>query len=153
MSADPLTLLLIASSGLQAVGNIQQANAESSAAQFNAQVADQNENLALSQAKERQDRLRRSFAREQGALRAGFGKAGVSLEGSPLEVLENSAREAALEIETAGFEGLLQARGFRNESTLERSRAKNAKTRGVIGAGTALLSGATNIKANKSLRP
>lgn len=75
-------------------------------------------------------------------MRAAYGASGVSLEGSPLDVLENSAAEAELDALTIRYKGKVGAMGSESEAATQRARASNAKTEGYYNAGTALLGGA-----------
>lgn len=141
---DPLTLA-IAGTAFQAVGAIRQASAESNAAKFNAQVAENNARIARQNAVENAARQRRENQRRLGAIRAGFGASGISLEGTPLDVLEDSAAEAELDALTIEHQGALEAAGFSSSAALSRTRARSAKQAGFVKAGTALLTGGTEI--------
>ena len=116
-----MTTLTIASTAMQAVGQIQQGYAASSAAQANANLAEMQGretniaaqyNVAVARANAEAikasseiDIARQVIAKGKlrGAQVAGYGKAGVKLEGSPLNVLIDSAAQAELDIAITKF--------------------------------------------------
>lgn len=152
MAALPL-ILTVASTAFSVYGAIQSANAEASAAKYNAKVADQNANIARQQAAADEDRQRRIAAKTMGGIRANYGASGVTLEGSPLDVIEESAANAKLDELNIRYNGELQAMGFQNTANLDRSRAANAKTSGYLTAGSALLvGGSKSYNAYKSYK-
>jgi len=111
-----LTTLAIAGMGMQAVGQIQQGYAASAQAKANANLAEMqgketniaNEyNAAVARANAEAIKASSEIdiqkqLKAKGALRgaqvAGYAKAGVRLEGSPLEVMIDSAAQAELDI-------------------------------------------------------
>ena len=136
----PEAFLLSAAVG--ALGAIQQARSSAAASEFNAQVADNNAITAEQNAAADERQQRRTASREAASSRARIGAAGVSLEGSPLDVLEDQALEAELDALNLRYGGKLQASNYRSQAQLDRSRARSAKTQGFISAGTSLLNGA-----------
>jgi len=123
--SDPVTAGLVIGGALQAVGTLQQGLAASSAADFNAKASerDAKAKVALSD---------REARRTQGAARAAIGASGVSLEGSPLDVLTDNELEAALN----RFH-ILQA--GRTQASLDRAEAANERTGAFLSAGATLL--------------
>lgn len=137
-------VLLAASAAISAVGSIRQAQATAAAANYNAQVADRNATVARQQAAADEVRQRSVNSRRLGSIRAAYGASGVTMEGTPLEVLEDSAAQAELDALTIRYKGELAAIGANDEATLQRSRAKNARAEGNISAaGTLLRAGAS----------
>jgi hypothetical protein len=120
-----------------------QAKASSNASKFNARVADNNAVIAEQNAAADESRQRRAADRQLAQTRALVGAAGVTLEGSPLEVLEDQAMEAELDALNIRYGGALQASNYRSQSQLGRSAARSAMTQGYISAGSSLLKGAT----------
>lgn len=124
---DPATLAIVgtaisAVSAIgSAVGSIQQSNAQSNAAQYNADVAERNATIAQQQAKADADAQRRHALVKIGAARAMYGASGVALEGSPLDVLQNSAINAELDNQTILYKGKLRALGYTDSATLDRA--------------------------------
>lgn len=144
--ADPVTIgLMVVGTLVSAVGAIQQGQAAAAAARTNAEIADRNAKVARATAaqdaetKDRENRLR------LGAIIANYGASGVSMAGTPLDVLGDSARQAEFEKQTILYKGDLRAMGFEDSASLDRANAKAAKRAGYFKAGSALLSGAGNI--------
>lgn len=131
----------IAGAVVQAVGAIRSAQSASAAADYNAQIAERNAALARDQAASDEQRQRIQARKQLGAMRAGYGASGVTLDGSPLDVLENSAAEAELDALTIRYKGEVSALGYRTESAQQRARSANATTEGYYNAGSALLQG------------
>lgn len=136
---------------VSAVGMISQAQSAKSAANYNAAVAERNATVSRQQAAANEAAQRRENYRAMGRIRAGYGAAGVTPEGSPLDILESSAAEAELDALNTRYKGELTAIGYQDEATLQRSRASSAMTAGVLNAGSALLSGAGKSYAGTSL--
>lgn len=103
------------------------ADAEEDAAQFRIRQI-----LQASTAE--QARLRRQARRTISSQSVAFAKAGVTLEGSPLELLSQNAAELEADAVNVG-------RAARTNVALERARAANARAAGDFGVGTSLLTG------------
>ncbi|MCG8548241.1 MAG: hypothetical protein MJE12_28920, partial [Alphaproteobacteria bacterium] len=101
-----------ASTALGAAQTISQASSEAKLANFNARVAEQNAQAARRQAAADESRQRRQFARSLAKRRTGFSAAGVSLDGSPLDLLEDIATENEIDLLGIRQRGLAQAREF-----------------------------------------
>ena len=131
------TILGIGGIGLQLAGGfqgaraaIEQANAERSAAEFNAQLAE-------NEGREEASRLRKGARRELSRQHVRFlAKSGVTESGSVLEVRASNAAE--FEREASNVE--LSAR---NTARLNRSRGAVARRRGKRQARASVLQGAT----------
>lgn len=133
--------LMAAGTGLSAVGSLYSGQAEANASKFNAAVADRNAGLARQRGVFEQGQLKRSASQILGAMRANIGASGVRLEGSPLDVLDNSTAQAQMDQVMVKYNSELQAMGFEQEAAANRTRAKTAKTMGRIGAASSLLMG------------
>lgn len=150
---DPVTALTIASTAISAVGAISSAQAQSNAAKYNAQVAKNNAQIARDQAASESDRQRRLATKKLGEMRANYAASGVTMEGTPLDVMEESAAQAKLDELTIRYNGELQAMGFENTANLDRYRASQAMTSGYLSAGSALLTGGTKLYDMKIKTP
>jgi hypothetical protein len=106
-----------------------ESDAVASAAEYNAAIV-------IQEGAQEAARRRRLARRELSSQRVAFAKAGVRLEGSPLELLAQNAAE--LELDAVNVEI-----AARNTANLERTRAKNIKDISRTSQGAALLSGAT----------
>jgi hypothetical protein len=138
---DPVTtaVLLGASGGLQAVGAISEGNAKKAAADYNARMALNNAAQTRVQAAEEERRSRIMARKQIGSMRAGYAKSGVTMEGSPLDVLEESASTAELDALTIRHGGEVKAQAFENEARLESWKGKQARTQGYLTAASSLL--------------
>lgn len=141
--AQAAPFLLAASVGMQAIGMIQQGQAQANAARYNAAIADRNAQIATDQANQDAQQQQRVARQRIGAIRAGYGASGVDVAGSPLDVLADSASQAELDRQTILYKGKLRALGYSDSATLDRYSAGVAETAGYMGAGSAILTGAT----------
>ena len=150
-----LAIAVIASAALGAYSAYAQGQAQSKMAAYNALIARQNAELARKQmaiAKTEKEiieaRHRREAEKTLAAQRAGWAKAGVSMEGTPLIVAAESMSEAELDALAIRYAStveqsqiLAQAAGYEQQAQLERMRGRAARTAGYLGVGTSLLGG------------
>lgn len=139
--AAALPFLQIAGTVMSVVGALQQGQAQSDAMNFNAQMAGQNATVARQQAAADEARQRRENLLRAGNLRAGYGASGVTLDGSPLDVLEMAATTGELDAQNIRYKGSLRAIGYENSAALDTAGASNALTSSYYKAGAELLSG------------
>jgi hypothetical protein len=154
--------LLAIGTGLQVMGAIQQASAESAAAKRQAQIdernrilADQDRQLAIRTSQIAAEDQNRENRRRLADMRAQMGSSGLELAGSPLDLLTDTSIEMALDTRRTEFEGRVRGRegaiemqNYADSAAANRTRAKTAKTAGYTSAGAALLTGGA--KAYKS---
>ena len=130
---------------VSAVGAIRQGQAAGAAAEYNAQINQQNAVIAQQDAAARAGQQERENYLRLGAIRASQGKSGgVAGAGSVLDVLADTAAQGELEVQNILYQGDLRARGFENTATLDEYNADNSRTSGYLKAGTELLSGAAD---------
>lgn len=153
-----------------AAGAEEQAAATAASGRFNAQMLDyraelydlqsnilkRNRAMALMQAGEAARDKGKVLAATMGSVRAAYGANGLSIEGSPLDVLEATAREGQLDISKELYKGDVAATALtdqanmatveaglsRNQANMARYGADMAIEAGNIGALASLLSGA-----------
>lgn len=136
-------IMMMAGAAISAAGAIQQANAEKSAASYNATLKERDAQIATAQATQEAQQVRWASARAQGALMAGYGASGVTTdEGSPLDVLANSASQAKLDEETVLYRAKLKSTGYLSDAALSRFAGKTAEQQGPLKAASYLLGGA-----------
>lgn len=142
MAAAPIIIGLIGA-GVQAVSMIKQGQDASNAAAFNADRAQKNAVISRQQAGE-DARSFRIFARKQlGDIRSAYGASGVTMEGSPQDVIENGAANAELDALKIIHGGEIKAQGFQSDATLDSAMARSSGQSGYLSAaGTLLSSGA-----------
>lgn len=115
---------------LGAMGTLAQGKAAEQEAKFNAQMAEV-------EGRQREASVRRRGRRQMGSIRAAIGKSGVTSEGSPMEVLAESAAAIEMDAVNARLNAQMTA------DTL-RARGKAARKASKIGAAAQLLQGAAS---------
>lgn len=101
-------------------------------AEYNARIQRENAKIARQQAAAEAERIQMMSRKVQGAARAAYGASGVALEGSPMEVLRDSAIEAELDVLTAKYQGELSARNALHAAALERWNASTYRWRAQV---------------------
>jgi len=151
-------ILMAASAAMAAYGSIQQGKAESanaksqaSAQRYNAEVQTQNANLQGAMASARELQVRRQTRQRLGNIEAGMAEGG-GFGGTNAGVLRQDAVNGEMDALDTRYSGILGARNSSLQaqedifqSKVSDVNAKNAKTAGYWGAGTALLKGASSI--------
>lgn len=125
---------------LSAYGQMQQGYAAKQAGEYNAQMAEMNAELTLKQAAEEETKFRSMFKRQLGDMRASVGASGVQLEGSPLEVMQDSIAQAELDATAIKTQGQRRAWALRSEAALQRYQGAAAQQGAMFGAAGSLLS-------------
>lgn len=131
-----------ASAVVGTVGAISTGISQNQAAKYNAQVAQNNADAATQAANFETEAERRRQMRLFGAQRAAYGKAGVTMEGTPLDVVGDTAAEGELDALAILYQGQLGYNRGQSEASLQRYAGRSALTSGYIGAGSSILKGA-----------
>jgi hypothetical protein len=142
---EALIALVATSTVLSAAGMVQSASAQASAKKAQAAQAERAALISRQQAAAEEEKQRRLSRRAQGSAVANVGASGITLEGSPLDVLEDSAMEEELDALTIRYNGEIGAMTYESEAAMARSGAAAARTAGYYGAASSLLSGAAKI--------
>lgn len=145
-----MAVMTIVSLAFSAMSAISQGRQQKNAADYNAAVANNNAIAARQQAAANAQAQARESRRRIGTARAGYGASGVALEGSPLDIIEQSAMEAELDRQNILYAGDLKAQGYESTATLERSKGKNAMSSAYFKAGSSLLSSASSYGMNRT---
>ena len=146
--ADPVTWLAIgtmtalAGTAMSAVGQIQQGKEQQKWSEYNAAVAERDAKAAKAAAGHEASQKRKETERLLGRQRALYGKSGVTMEGSPLELMSETAAEGELDALMIERTGAVGAQRYGEEATLSRMKGASASRAGYWGAGTTLLTGA-----------
>ena len=143
---------LIAAAAMAAASTAVTATSQASAARRNAKVAEQNAVAARRQAEADAARQKRAVERQLAKRRTAFAAGGVTLEGSPLDLLEDLAMEGELDVLGIRQRGLAEARRFTIAAQDSRAEARTATTLGVLGVGRQLASGGASV-AGKLKKP
>lgn len=134
----------VASAVVSAGGAALQARAALKQAEFQSTVQRQQAERERQIAAAQEEDFRRRQSRLMAARRAAGGASGVQTgTGSPLLASEDFAAETELQALRIRAGGETQATRLEQQAALTRSRGRSARTAGLIGAGTSLLSGAT----------
>lgn len=134
----------VAGAGVAAYSAAQQGNAAAAADARNEQLANQQALIAQQQAEQDAQAQQRASRQRIGAASAAYGAAGVTSDGSPLDVLATSASQAELDRQTILYKGNLRALGYQDQSQLDSAAAGQAKIGGEEKAGSAILTGASS---------
>lgn len=134
-----LTGISLAGGILQSIGEFQEGEARAQAQEFNASIA-RNE-IKIGQAardleRKRERRKLENFLSTQQAL---FAKSGVKLEGSPIDVLEETATQGELDILIADINESINQSRLQSEIEQRGIAAGAARRTGRIRAGKTLL--------------
>ena len=145
MAALPV-ILMAASTAMAVAGDVKQGQAASQAAGYNAQLATQNAGIAAAQGEAAAQAQSRDSQRKIGAAMAAYGASGVQMsDGSPADVLADSARSAALDNLTTRYNYQLKALGYQDQASLESAQSSNASAAGYLSAVGAAGSGASKL--------
>lgn len=131
----------IIGAGVSAYGAIQQGKAANNAAKYNAQVLENNAQMARDRAALEEIRARQVGKLSLSKARAAIGASGVTAEGSPLDALSFSAQNAEQDALLVRHAGEVEATNYTNDAALQRYQGKQAKKASYLSAGSELLSG------------
>lgn len=136
-----MSVLSILSTVFSAVGSLMQADSKADASEYNAKIAQQNAAMATQQAEADAAEQKRDTVRKLGAMRAGYGASGVAFEGSPLDILAQSASDAEMDRLNIIYKGKVRAAGYDANAELYESNAENERNAGLVGAGRSVVLG------------
>jgi hypothetical protein len=119
------------------IGTLKQANADARAAEFeaksadeSARVADRNAAFAIAAAADEEDRSRWESKQILGSIRAAYGASGVTMDGTPGEVLDMNAAIAESNALGIRHQGVMKAFQYREEAKGYRSIRDELKKQG-----------------------
>lgn len=132
---DPISAgLALFSFGLNAFGSYKQGQANQQAADYNANINMYNAALARQQGQIAADAQARDAKRIMGSMVANYGASGVQVDqGSPVDVLADSARMAALDNLTIRYNAEMQAQSYEQQAQLAKMGGQAASTAGTLG--------------------
>lgn len=150
----------IASTAFQVIGAISDANSRSDAYEsqaewnrYNATISRQNADAARQQSAAQQGQQNRRARQLMGEQRAAAAQSGTGLTGSNLDLLDQSATLAELDMLNIAYEGEMRARGHLinaqgedYSASANKGNARNARRAGLFNAGRSLLSGAASYR-------
>lgn len=135
-----IPFIMVAGAALSAYGAVQSAQAQKTAAQYNAALNERNATIAHQQAEADAQMQERRARQVHGSIVAGYGAAGVEGE-SMLDVLSMSAQQAALDESTIRYRGNLKAMGYHDNAALDRMAGETAERQGYLNAASSFLMG------------
>lgn len=134
--------LILGSAAIKGIGQLKQAAAMRKAANFNADVAEQNAQFSLQESAANERSFRVMARKQLGDMRANYGASGiVASESSAQDILEESAATAEMDALRIRHQGELKAYGYRQDAKLNRMSAANAMPQGLLSASGTLLDG------------
>ncbi len=134
-----------AGSAVSAVGTYAAGQTKKAADKYNAQVNENNAQMANQQAMAEAQKTRDRGRRLMGAQRAALSAAGVDIDsGSATDIQYDSSVQNELDALTALYKGKVSSNNSLASAQLDRYSATQAGQAGAIGAGGTLLSGAAN---------
>ena len=154
------TIMSVAGQVGQQNAQAQAASANAAQARYQAQVAQQNRELmsrqaadALQRGQVAEESRRRLTQQQIGRQQAALAAQGTDLEGSPADILGDTAAAGELDARTIRANAAREAHGYRlqglgygNEAILQSTRAANSTyTPNYLGAGASLLAGASTL--------
>lgn len=148
--SEAIPVMMLAGTAISAVGAVSQANAQSAAAGYNAQLNQRNAVIAKQQTDAEVAQITRQSELAQGRMLAGFGASGLTTDGSALDALADSAAQAQLDIETVKYRGNLKAMGYHDNARLDEMAGDTAEKQGVLRAASEVLTGVGRAGASYS---
>jgi len=158
--SDPVTAILVGGAAVAGAGGQvlagraaeQEGRANQQIAERNAIKAEQDAQTAIDLGKRNVAIFERDFDALQSKTTSSYLKAGVRLDGTPLEVLESMYAEAELEKEIIMYNAKVDSADKMETAVIERmqgaaayARGKNAKKASYFDAGSTLLGGAAKL--------
>lgn len=129
----------LASAAVGGVSSFAASQAQARAAEFNAEMAQQQAERERQIAARDAETYRRRESRLLAASRASRAGSGVTFQGSPLLVDEATAAEIELGAQNILAGGAASAFGFQQQAALSRARARSTRTGAFLSAGSTLL--------------
>lgn len=134
----------IATAAVTTYSAIQQGQAQSASANYNAQIERQNQEAAAQQAAAAQAAQRQQQQRQLGLMSANYGASGVDpTTGSPLNVFADTVQQNTLSNLSTKYSYQMKGLGYGDQATLDSSQASNATTSGYLNAAGDAIGGAS----------
>lgn len=134
-----LPLLILGGGILKSIGQRQEAESRAQALEFNATVAEQEGIISVKKRQLEKGQEEKSLKTFISFQRATFAKAGVTLSGSPIQVIEESAAAGELDIIIGDINASIEQSRLQSESEIRRAEAKSRRATGKTRAGLTLL--------------
>lgn len=126
---------------VSAMGSLASGAAQANAANAQAAAYDRQAAAERQQAAFNADRQQEKSIKLLSTQRASFLAAGVSLQGSPLDVIADTTRETELDVSAIKYNGEIKAQNFEMQAQAFRAKADAAQTGAAFGALSPLIKG------------
>jgi hypothetical protein len=140
--------LALIGAAVSAAGAIAGAQAQAASYKTQAKLAERQGQIEAQKGAYEAGRASDMADRRLAGMRGEFLSSGVALEGSTLDVLQDSATEASLDTQAIKYGSKLRSENLNFEAKIMRSNAKSAMTGGIMGAASSLIGGLTNAYSN-----
>lgn len=138
------TILMVAGTAMNVVGNLAEGNAQAGSYMYQSQVADYNERRAVQEGTIAATNKGMETRARVGAIKAGQAASGVDVNtGSAAEIRAAAASLGQLDASTIMSNALSRAFGYKTESKLLKQQAGQAQSMGVFKAVSSLIGGAS----------
>ena len=144
---------MAASAVVSAGSAVYSAQERKKAAAYTAKSAEEAGEESTAMANLEAERHRDKIRRLKSSQIASYAKSGVKMEGSPLEVLADTAAQADLDEMIIKHGGQAESSAYGAQAMLSHMKGRSASTAGYINAGSSLLSGAYNISSSYNTKP
>lgn len=134
--------LMAAGAGMKAYGQYKQAKDQQAAARFNRLVSEQFAEMIEQSAKLTETQGRKQKERFLGTQRATYARSGVTSDGSPLEVMADSAGQLELDIAIRRYNSQIQKQQALSEASEFSRLEKSFKRQAILSPLTTLISSA-----------
>lgn len=141
------TTLQAGGTALAGYGAIQQGAATAAAGNYNAAMATNNAIISAQQGDFAASLAYNKGQRAIGQAVANYGASGVTMDGSPMDVLADSTRGVISDTLMARVPYANRAAGLEAEATLDRNNASNARTSSYFALGADLTKGALRLRS------
>ena len=145
---DPITIAAVAG-GIgtitSAFGGVASANAQAAQAEQQAALDDRQQQIEATRSSFQRRRVQGRVSQAIGQTRAAAAERGLFESGSVIDSADNTAREAAMDLEAIRFGSEAEQGNLRFQAASSRANASAARTGGMIGAFGTLAGGASQM--------
>lgn len=141
--------LMAAGAATSAIGNIMSADANAKADLFNANKDDQQAALVNEQTQLKESQQVYSDKETIGSIRAAYGASGISMDGTPTQVLEQNAAMAQMNEVAITHQGTVESQMYTDQAQQYRTAADSITQGGILGAIGNAITGGTKIAATQ----
>ena len=145
MGFDPITIgtgIVLAGAGMSAMGQLSAGSAAKGWGEYNAAVSREDARAIGEATEDEVGKMQKEGERLKGQQRVLYAKGGVSMEGTPSAVLEDTAREINLDIAAIRHKGRTAANKLEAQAGFDEIKGAQAERASYWGAGSTILSGA-----------